>query len=163
MISLSSGKRILLVLTLLAAPALARAYIGDTLPELRKHYGSAKDMGGQMLFEVKLSQGQIFPARDAATANEHFTINVFFDGVHSGMEVYARNTTDPAKADLKQDDIDAILAANGEGLTWNQVTNPTGHMTWVRSDKKLIARFSPNRSGKSDDASVLAIMLYTEK
>jgi hypothetical protein len=159
----SSGQRIVLALILLAWPALALANIGDTLPELRQRYGSAKDMGGQMLFEIRLVNGQFVPARGSADTENHFTVNVYFDGVHSAMELFARNTSDPIKAELKQADIDAILAATSDGQTWDPVQVPTGRITWIRSDKKLIARFSPNKSGQVDDASVLAIMLYTEK
>lgn len=159
----SSGKRLVLGLLFLAWPALALANIGDTLAELRQRYGSAKDMGGQMLFEVRLINGKFVPARGSADTNDHFAINVYFDGVHSAMEVFTRNTTDPLKAELTQSDIDAILAATSDGQSWNTIQVPTGRATWVRDDKKIIARFSPNKSGKADDASVLAIMLYTEK
>jgi len=157
------GKRIVLGLFLLAWPALAMANIGDTLAELRQRYGSAKDMGGQMLFEVRLVNGKFVPARGSADTSDHFSINVYFDGVHSAMEVFTRNTSDPLKSELTQSDIDAILAAMNEGQSWHAIQVPTGRATWVRDDKKLIARFSPNKSGKADDASVLAIMLYTEK
>jgi hypothetical protein len=147
---------------LLACPALAQANIGDTLPDLRGRYGSAKEMGGQMLFEVRLVNGRIVPARDAANAQDHFTITVYFDGDHSAMEVFTRNTSDPVKANLSQADIDAILFATNEGETWNAVRVPSGKPTWLRSDNKLIARFSPNTSGKIDDASVLVIMLNSK-
>jgi hypothetical protein len=60
---------------------------------------------------------------------------------------------------MTQADIDAILAATNDGLTWNPVQVPTGRTTWLRSDNKLIARFSPNKSGKIDDACVLVVML----
>jgi len=159
----TSGKIILLGATLLAWPASALGNIGDTLTDLRARYGSAKDMGGQMLFEVRLTNGQIVPARDSANPEEHFTITVFFDGDHSAMEVFTRNTSDPAKANLSQADIDSILAATNEGQSWHSIQVATGRTTWVRSDKKLIARFSPNKSGKADDASVLVIMLNSDK
>ncbi len=146
-----------------AAPAPARANIGDTMPQLRQRYGSAKDMGGQMLFEVRIRDGQITPARGATDTENHFTITVYFDGVNSGMEVFTRNTSDPAKAELTQADIDTILAATSEGLQWERIQVPSGKPTWVRSDKKIIARFSPNKTGKVQDASVLVIMLYTER
>jgi hypothetical protein len=155
---------------LLAWPAMAKANVGDTMADLRNRYGSAKDMGGQMVFEVRLEKGQFVAARGGADTADHLTITVYFDGVNSAMEVFARNTSDPAKAELKQADIDAILAVAGEGHddsrwpdTWHPIEVPTGHPTWVTSDKKLIARFSPNESGKSDGASVLVIMLYTVK
>jgi hypothetical protein len=60
---------------------------------------------------------------------------------------------------MTQADIDAILATASEGLTWNPIQVASGKPTWVRSDNKLIARFSPNQTGKIDDASVLVIML----
>ncbi len=103
------------------------------------------------------------PARDSANPEEHFTITVFFDGDHSAMEIFTRNTSDPAKANLSQADIDSILAATNEGQSWHSIQVATGRTTWVRSDKKLIARFSPNKSGKADDASVLVIMLNSDK
>jgi len=139
-----------------------RANVGDTMTELRQRYGSAKDMGGQMLFEVRLANRQIVPARDTANADDHFTITVYFDGDHSAMEVFARNTSDPAKANLTQADIDAILAATNDGLTWHSIQVATGRTTWMRSDRKLIARFSPNATGNADDASVLVVMLNSK-
>jgi len=158
----TSGKKIALGAALLAWPALAQANIGDTLQDLRGRYGSAKDMGGQMLFEVRLVNGQIVPARDSADPQSHFTITVYFDGDLSAMEVFTRNTSDPVKANMTQADIDTILAATSEGQTWNPVQVPTGRTTWVRSDNKLIARFSPNTSGDADGASVLVIMLNSK-
>jgi len=159
---LNSGKKLVLGAAFMAWPALAVANIGETLPELRGRYGSAKDLGGQMLFEVRLINGQIVPARGSADTQNHYTITVYFDGNHSAMEIFTRNTSDPTKADLTQGDIDAFLAAADEGLTWNPVGVTSGRPTWVRSDNKLIARFSPNKSGKADDASVLVIMLNSK-
>jgi hypothetical protein len=155
----SLAKKIVLGAAILAWPAPAQANIGDTLPQLRERYGSALAIGGQMLFEVRLVNGQIVPARGSSDVQDHFTITVYFDGDHSAMEVFTRNTSDPAKAELTQADIDAILAATNEGQTWYPVRVSTGKPTWVRADKKIIARFSPNKSGKADDASVLIIML----
>jgi len=153
---------------LLAALAPTRANIGDTMTELRQRYGSAKDMGGQMLFEVRLKDGQILPARGAADTANNFTITVYFDGIHSAMEVFTRNTSDPAKADMTPQDITAILNAIGNGLPWAPVRTPDGKQTWVWGDEKgrppkLLARFDPNKTGNADDASVLVIMEYTEK
>jgi hypothetical protein len=155
----TSGKWLALGTALLAWTAPARANIGETLPELRARYGSAKDMGGQMLFDVRLVDGQLVPGRGSTDTPDHFSVNVYFDGVNSAMEVFTRDTTDPAKSDMTPADIEAILALAGEGRTWNAVQTPTGRQTWLRSDNKLIARFSPNKSGKPDDASVLVIML----
>jgi hypothetical protein len=156
------GKIIVLGVVLLAWPAPAQANIGDDLDQLRARYGSAKDMGGQMLFEVRLVNGQIVPARDSADTENHFSVAVYFDGDHSAMEVFTRNTSDPVKANLTQGDIDAILAATSDGQIWHPIQVPSGRITWVRADKKLIARFSPNTSGKIDDASVLVIMLNSK-
>jgi hypothetical protein len=156
------GKKIALCALLLASPAMAQANIGDTLTELRQRYGSAQDMGAQMLFEVRLVKGQIVAARGSTDPENHFTITVYFDGDHSAMEVFTRNTSDPAKANLTQSDIDTILDATKEGQTWRSVQIPSGRVTWVRSDEKLIARFSPNKSGNADDASVLVIMVNSK-
>jgi hypothetical protein len=158
----SSGKKLALGALLLAMPAIAQANIGDTMTELRQRYGSAQDLGNQMLFEVRFVNGQIVPARGSADTENHFTITVYFDGDQSAMEVFTRNTSDPVKANLTQTDIDTILAATKEGQTWHSVQIPSGRTTWVRSDEKLIARFSPNKTGNADDASVLVIMLNTK-
>jgi len=154
-----SVKRLALGVAFLAWPTLTQANIGDTMTELRSRYGSAKDMGGQMLFEVRLVDGKLVPARGSTNEDDHFSVNVYFDGVNSAMEVFTHTASDPVKANLTQADIDSILAAAEDGQTWNPVQTPSGKQTWVRSDNKLIARFSPNKSGKADDASVLVIML----
>jgi hypothetical protein len=159
----TSVKKVALGAVLLAWPALAQANVGDTIQQLRERYGSINDMGGQLLFEVRLSDGQIVPARGSADVQNHFTVTVYLDGDHSAMEVFTRNASDPVKAKLTQADIDTILATTSEGRTWNQVRTPTGRTTWLRSDKKLIARFSPNKSGNADEASVLVIMLNSDK
>jgi len=153
---------------LVAALTPARANVGDTMTDLRQRYGSAKDMGGQMLFEVRLKDGQLTPARDAVDKTNLFSITVYFDGVHSAMEIFTRNTSDPSKANMTQDDINAILNAVSGGSPWTQITTPSGKQTWVWGDKKgqlpqLMARFDPAKSADPDDASVLVIMEYTEK
>ena len=161
-------KELALGVLLVAALTPARANIGDTMTELRQRYGSAKDMGGQMLFEVRLKDGQILPARGATDVENHFTITVYFDGVHSAMEVFTRNTGDPAKANMTPGDINTILNAIGNGLPWVPLRTGTGKQTWVWGDKRgslpqLLARFDPASSNSPDDASVLVIMEYTEK
>lgn len=154
--------KIILGVALLACSRPASANIGDTLEQLRARYGSAKDMGGQMLFEVRLKNGQIIPARGTADVENHIAVNVYFDGVHSAMEIFTRNTSDPAKMEMTQADVDTILAATDDGLKWDVVQAPNGKQAWLRSDKKLIARFRSNPTGKSDDAAVLMIMLNTK-
>lgn len=154
---------IVLAAVLLAAATPGHANIGETVTQLRQRYGSAKEMGSQLLFEVRIKDGQIVPARGSADVQNHFTVNVYFDGAQSGMEVFTRNTSDPVKANMTQADIDAILAATNGGLAWVPIQVANGKPTWVRTDKKLVARFSPNKTGNADDASVLVIMLYTEK
>ena len=141
---------------------LAQANIGDDLNQLRGRYGSAKDMGGQMLFEVRIAKGQIVPARDSTATQDHFSVAVYFDGDHSAMEMFTRNTSDPNKANLSAEDITAILNAESDGMTWNPVRVPSGKTTWVRSDNKLVGRFSPSAGAKPDDASVLVIMLNSK-
>jgi len=153
---------------LVAALTPARANIGDTMEVLRHRYGSAKDMGGQMLFEVRLKDGQILPARDATDKTSLFTVTVYFDGVHSAMEIFTRNTSDPAKANMSQDDISAILNVVSGGSPWTPLATKSGKATWVWGDRKgelpqLMARFDPAKSNSPEDASVLIIMVYTEK
>jgi hypothetical protein len=157
---LARGKWIAALAAIILWPAPVQANVGDTLPQLRSRYGSAQELGGQMLFEVRLVNGQFVPARDtASTTQDRLTIAVYFDGPNSAMEVFTRDTSDPAKAELSQADVDAILTATGGGQEWHAIQVPTGHATWVTTDKKLIARFSPNKTGKIDDASVLVIMV----
>jgi len=146
----------------------ARANVGDTMDELRHRYGSAKDMGSQMLFEVRLKDGHLTPARDATDKTNLYSITVYFDGIHSAMEVFTRNTSDPSKANMGPDDVSAILSATTDGSPWTPITTPSGKQTWVWGNKKgklpqLMARFDPAKSANPDDASVLIIMEYTEK
>ena len=153
---------------LVAALMPVRGYVGDTLDDLRQHYGSAKDMGGQMLFEVRLKDGHLIPARDAADKTNVYSITVYFDGTRSAMEVFTRNTSDPAKANMSTDDVNAILTATTAGSPWTSIPTPSGKPTWVWGDDKnsppkLRARFDPAKSMNPDDASVLIIMEYTEK
>jgi hypothetical protein len=160
-VSISSlGKTIVLGSFLLAWPSAAQANIGDNVSQLRSHYGSINDMAGQLLFEVRLNDdGQLVPARGSSNTADHLTVTVYLDGDRSAMEVFARNTSDPVKANLDPKDIDRILAATGEGQSWLAMQDSHGKATWLRSDKKVIAKFSPNQSGKMDDASVLVVMV----
>ena len=114
-----------LVLALLAWSAQAQADIGDDLTQLRGHYGSAKDMGNQMLFQ-----------------HDGYSICVYFDGIHSAMEVYVRDGSDPKKLDIAQQDIDDIMAREGSGQAWNPIQTRSGKPTWLRADGKLLARLS---------------------
>jgi len=128
-----------LALMVLTWPGVAHANIGEDLAQLRKRYGSAKDMAGQMLFQ-----------------HDGYSICVYFDGTVSAMEVFVRDGSLPDKTDISQADIDIILADQGEGHPWNQVQSHTGKATWVRSDGKLIARLS---TGDQPDEKYLTIML----
>jgi hypothetical protein len=156
------------VALLLAARLAAWANIGDTLSDLRARYGSAKDMGGQMLFEVRLVNGHLVPAAGTANAADHFSITVYFDGVQSGMEIFTRNTSDPEKANMTSADVNSILTAIGDGLPWVPTETPSGKPTWVWGDEKgqlpkMMARFDANKTDQADSASVLVIMAYTRK
>ena len=146
-------------LVLLTCGIHARANIGDSLTDLRARYGSAKDMDGQMLFEVRLRDGQIAPARGASDVENHLTITVYFDGGKSGMEIFTRNTSDPQKDNMSQDDINTILNAASDGLQWTPLAVSNGKPTWIRSDKRIIAKLNPKQSDSPDDASVLIIMV----
>ncbi len=134
----------LLALILMTSPALAKANIGDDLPTLRQRYGSVQPVGGEALFQ-----------------HDGYSICVYFDGAHAGMEVFCRDGSKKDKAgnvvtDITQDDIDAILAAEGEGLPWNQVTSHTGKPTWLRADRKLVVRIS---EGTTPGEKYVTVML----
>jgi len=102
-----------------------QANIGEDVTQLRARYGSAQAVGGQMLFQ-----------------HDGYSIAVYFDGAHSGMEVFVRDGSKPDKIDFTEQDIEQVLAAEGEGLTWNVVQVPSGKRTWIRSDNKVLARFT---------------------
>jgi hypothetical protein len=121
-----------LALIFLLGPALlpACATIGDDLATLRAAYGSAKQVGGQMLFR-----------------HGGFSIAVYFDGTRSAMEIFVPDDT-PAqknpKTDFTQKDVDEILALEGGGRPWNSIQTHSGEPTWLTADGKLIARFNPS-------------------
>jgi hypothetical protein len=159
----SLGKKWLVAAAVIVAwPLPVVANIGDDLNQLRERYGSAKAVGGQMIFEVRLKDGKIEPARGSADPDTHFSVTVYFDGDHSAMEVFTRNTSDPEKANLSQDDISTILASENDGQDWIPVVLRNGKTAWVRSDKKLVARFDPSQDGDADSASVLVVMLNSK-
>ena len=58
------------------------------------------------------------------------------------MEVFTRDGSMPKKTDITQADIDAILAAEAVGKSWNEIQTNSGRKTWLSSDNKLIARVS---------------------
>jgi hypothetical protein len=120
----------------------AQANIGEDLTQLRERYGKEKIIAGQWVFE-----------------HDGLSVTVYVDGDRSGMEIFTHNTSIPSKAELTQKDIDTILAAEGDGQIWNPVQVHSGKPTWVRTDGKVMARYSPNMTGKPDDASVLVIMV----
>ena len=143
-------------------PMLAQANIGDDLGQLRGRYGAAKQFGGQMLFQVHIVDDKIVRLPPSSDQREGYSVTVYFDGEHSAMEVFTRNAGDPATADIPKADIDDILASESEGKTWNTAQGHSGKPTWMRSDGKIIARFSANKDGKADSASVLIIMLNSK-
>ena len=133
-------KRTFLLAAALAAwPPAAQANIGEDITQLRARYGAAQEAGNQMLFQHK-----------------GYSICVYFDGTHSGMEVFLRDGSIPGKIDFTEQDIKEVLADEGEGLTWNVVKVPSGKRTWIRSDNKLIARFT---EGDKPEDKYLTIML----
>ncbi|MCE0484704.1 MAG: hypothetical protein LV479_10765 [Methylacidiphilales bacterium] len=117
----------------------ARANVGENVEQLKHRYGSAEDVGGQMLFQ-----------------HDGYSICVYFDGPHSAMEVFLRDGSIPSKVDITQDDIDAILASQGEGIPWTSIQSHSGKPTWVRADGKLVARFT---SGDKLEDKYLMVML----
>jgi hypothetical protein len=118
--------RFLLLGVLAGAIALpVRAAIGDDLATLRAAYGSAKEVGGQMLFR-----------------HDGYSIAVYFDNTRSGMEIFVRDGSDPKKTEITSKDIDSILTLEGQGQPWNPVQTRSGEPTWLRADGKVIARFN---------------------
>ena len=144
MIPFTSAKKIAITALILACPALALANIGDDIGQLRGRYGSAKDMGGQMLFQ-----------------HDGYSICVYFDGSHSAMEVFVRDgskkdKTGAAIIDITQDDIDQILATQAIGQNWNEVQTSSGKKTWLSSDGKLVARLSVD--DKSNEKTLMIML-----
>ena len=131
----------MLAVALLAWPVTVQANIGDDLSQLRKRYGSAKEIGNQMLFQ-----------------HDGYSIAVYFDGTHSGMEVFVRDGSKPDKLDITQEDIDKILVSQ-DGPNWNAVKTTSGKPTWVSADGRLIARLS--EGDKSDD-KFLTVMVNSK-
>ncbi len=138
----SYTKKCLLAALLLAWPLAAQANIGEDLTQLRTRYGSAQEVGNQMLFQ-----------------HDGYSICVYFDGIHSGMEVFVRDGSKPGKTDFTEDDIEQVLASESDGLTWNVVQVSSGKRTWMRSDSKLIARFT---DGDKPEDKYLTIMVNTK-
>ena len=139
-----SAPKFLLVAVLAAWPLAAQANIGEDLAHLRARYGSAQEEGNQILFQ-----------------RNGYSICVYFDGARSAMEVFVRDGSKrlggkPGTTDFTEDDIEGVLAAESDGLTWTPVQTPSGKRTWVRSDNKLIARFT---TGDTPEDKYLTIML----
>jgi hypothetical protein len=128
---------LVLILAAIFASATTRAAIGDDLPALRTAYGSAKEVGGQMLFR-----------------HDGFDIAVYFDGARSAMEIFALAGNQPDKTDFTQKDIDAILAREGQGQPWHTIQTRSAEPTWLRADGKLIARFNATEK-------ILAVLVNT--
>jgi hypothetical protein len=117
----------------------ARAHVGDDLTQLRQAYGATgKRTGNAIIFQ-----------------KNGYSICVYFDGDRSAMEVFTRDGSIKTKTDITQGDIDAILALEGDGEQWNQVTSRSGKPTWLRSDHHLIARLS---TGDTPEDKVLMVM-----
>jgi len=150
------------VIIFLACPTLVRANIGEDIGQLRARYGSAKALGDQMIFQIHIVENQIQRLPPSSDPRQGYSVAVYFDGDHSAMEIFTRNTTEAGKTEISQQDIDLVLASESDGKGWTPVQVRSGKQTWVRSDGKLIARFSPNVSGKSDGASALVIMLNSK-
>jgi hypothetical protein len=125
-IPLHRARNVFLALLFLIPFTRAHALIGDDLGQLRAAYGSASAVGGQMIFK-----------------HDGYSIAVYFDGTRSGMEIFVRDGSIPGKTDITQADIDAILVLEGQGQSWNPVQVHSGQPTWLRADRKIIARFNP--------------------
>ncbi len=128
----------LALLIALAAPL--RAHIGDDIAQLRHAYGATgKRTGNAVIFQ-----------------KNGYSICVYFDQDRSAMEVFTRDGSMKDKTDITPDDIDAILALEGDGQSWNQVSSKSGKPTWLRSDNRLIARLS---TGDATEDKVFMVMV----
>ena len=134
-----SARKFLLVAVLAAWPHAAQANIGEDLDHLRARYGSAQDAGNQILFQ-----------------HNGYSICVYFDGTHSAMEVFVCDGSKPGKTDFNEKCLEEVLAGESDGMTWTVVQVPSGKRTWLRSDHKLIARFT---EGAKPGDQFLTIML----
>jgi hypothetical protein len=134
-----STRKFFLAAALVGWPMAVQANIGEDFTQLHARYGSAREVGNQMLFQ-----------------HDGYSICVYFDGIHSGMEVFMRDGSKPGKIDFTEQDIEQVLSDEGEGQTWNPVQVPSGKRTWIRSDNKLIARFT---EGDKPEDKYLTIML----
>src|SRR5476651_481611 len=97
-------RNLLLLLILLLPGTQARAAIGDDLTQLRAAYGSASQVGNQMVFK-----------------HDGYSIAVYFDNTRSAMEIFVRDGSKPDKSDITQADIDAILVLEGAGQAWHPI------------------------------------------
>jgi hypothetical protein len=125
---------------LLAFAAAAQAHIGDDMTQLNQAYGATgKRAGNAMIFQ-----------------KNGYSICVYFDRDRSAMEIFTRDGSIKDKTDITTDDINAILALEGDGQTWNPVTSRSGKPTWLRSDNRLIARLS---TGDTTEDKVFMVMV----
>ena len=119
---------------------LAQAKIGDDVTKLHDTYGkTGKATGSAMIFQ-----------------HNGYSICVYFDGDYSAMEVFTRDGSEKGKTDITDKDILDILTMEGDGQGWAQVTSKSGKLTWLRGDKKVIARLS---TGETDADKVFVVMV----
>jgi len=134
------------------APTVGRAHIGDDMAQLRQAYGAtAKKVGSAMIFQ-----------------RNGYSICVYFDGDHSAMEVFSRDGSEKKKPDstpedMTQQNIDDILALEGDGQKWSPVTSHSGKPTWLRADNKLIARVSDATDADTGQGGKILVVMVNEK
>lgn len=137
----SAGRFFSVAAGFLLTAAPASAHIGDDLSQLRQNYGAtAAKAGNALVFQ-----------------RNGYSIAVFFDGDLSAMEIFTRDGSNKDKTDISSDDIDQILALEGDGQTWNQVTSHSGKLTWLRADGKMLARLSEDSD--KPGAKVFVVMV----
>jgi hypothetical protein len=128
------------VVVALASGLPVRAHIGDDITQLRQAYGATgKRAGNAIIFQ-----------------KNGYSICVYFDQDRSAMEMFTRDGSMKDKTDITPHDIDAILALEGDGEQWNQVTSQSGKLTWLRADQHLIARLS---TGDQPEDKVFMVMV----
>ncbi len=118
----------------------AQGHVGDTVAQLRDMYGAtAKEVGNTLIFQ-----------------RNGYSISVLFDGDHAAMEMFTRDGSLKGKDDITPSDIDGILNMEGQGLTWDPIASKSGEPTWLRADRRLVARLTP---GAKPQEKVLVVML----
>ena len=136
-----------LALALVMTASAARAHIGDSLAQLRVVYGATgKKQGNSIIFE-----------------RNGYSICVYFDGSFSGMEIFTRDGSVKGKNDISDDDLKGLLNMEGQGQGWSPVTSKSGKLTFLRADKKVIARVTDAADAETGAPAKALVVMANDK